>query len=73
VIESGLVNVVSNGARGVWQFMPETAEEVKQQYRRALQFRKSTQAACDFILKAKAKFGSWTLRCIYIEGWQLEG
>jgi soluble lytic murein transglycosylase-like protein len=22
---------------------------------------KSTQAACDFILKAKAKFGSWTL------------
>jgi hypothetical protein len=28
VIESGLVNVVSNaGARGVWQFMPETAKE----------------------------------------------
>jgi soluble lytic murein transglycosylase-like protein len=27
VIESGLVNVVSNaGARGVWQFMPETAK-----------------------------------------------
>ena len=28
VIESGLVNVVSPaGARGVWQFMPETAKE----------------------------------------------
>ena len=28
VIESGLVNVVSPaGARGIWQFMPETAKE----------------------------------------------
>jgi ABC-type branched-subunit amino acid transport system substrate-binding protein len=58
VIESGLVNVVSNaGARGVWQFMPETAKgmglEVKYIDER-YNLEKSTQAACDFILKAKA-------------------
>ncbi|MFT4670593.1 MAG: membrane-bound lytic murein transglycosylase D [Ulvibacter sp.] len=66
VIESGLVNVVSNaGARGVWQFMPETAKgmglEVNNNVDERYNLEKSTQAACDFILKAKAKFGSWTL------------
>jgi hypothetical protein len=66
VIESGLVNVVSNaGARGVWQFMPETAKgmglEVNNNIDERYNLEKSTQAACDFILKAKAKFGSWTL------------
>jgi hypothetical protein len=66
VIESGLVNVVSNaGARGVWQFMPETAKgmglEVNSNIDERYNLEKSTQAACDFILKAKAKFGSWTL------------
>ena len=66
VIESGLVNVVSNaGARGVWQFMPETANgmglEVNNNIDERYNLEKSTQAACDFILKAKAKFGSWTL------------
>ena len=66
VIESGLVNEVSNaGARGVWQFMPETAKgmglEVNNNVDERYNLEKSTQAACDFILKAKAKFGSWTL------------
>jgi hypothetical protein len=66
VIESGLVNVVSNaGARGVWQFMPETAKgmglEVNRNVDERYNLEKSTQAACDFILKSKAKFSSWTL------------
>lgn len=66
VIESGLVNVVSKaGARGVWQFMPETAKgmglEVNNNVDERYHLAKSTQAACDFILNAKAKFGSWTL------------
>jgi soluble lytic murein transglycosylase-like protein len=43
--------------------MPETAKgmglgsNIDERYN----LEKSTQAACDFILKAKAKFGSWTL------------
>jgi membrane-bound lytic murein transglycosylase D len=66
VIESGLVNAASSaGARGVWQFMPETARErglevndiVDERY----DLEKSTQAACSYFLSAKAKFGSWTL------------
>lgn len=66
VIESGLVNVVSKaGARGVWQFMPETAREIGLEVNTNVDERyhleKSTQAACDFLLNAKAKFGSWTL------------
>lgn len=65
VIESGLANAVSSaGARGVWQFMPETAKErglevndiVDERY----DLEKSTQAACDYFLNAKAKFGNWT-------------
>jgi soluble lytic murein transglycosylase-like protein len=51
------------GARGVWQFMPETAKgmglEVKQYDER---YRKNQRkAACDFILKAKSKIRFWTL------------
>jgi hypothetical protein len=66
VIESGLVNVVSKaGARGVWQFMPETAKDMGLEVSATVDERyhlaKSTQAACDFLLNAKAKFGSWTL------------
>ncbi len=65
VIESSLVNAVSPaGARGVWQFMPATAKEkglevndfVDERYH----LEKSTQAACEYLLEAKAKFGNWT-------------
>ena len=66
VIESGLVNVVSKaGARGVWQFMPQTGRdmglEVNDNIDERYHLAKATQAACDFLLNAKAKFGSWTL------------
>jgi len=73
VIESGLVNVVSPaGARGVWQFMPDTGKErgleindvVDERYHLA----KSTEAACRYLQSAYAKFGSWTLAAASYNG-----
>lgn len=73
VIESGLVNVVSPaGARGVWQFMPETAKERKMEVNDNVDERydleMSTEAACSYFLSAKAKFGSWTLAAASYNG-----
>lgn len=73
VIESGLVNAVSSaGARGVWQFMPETAKERGMEVNDIVDERynleKSTQAACSYFLSAKAKFGSWTLAAASYNG-----
>ena len=58
VIESALVNAVSSaGARGVWQFMPETAKEkgmeVSETVDERYHLQKSTEAACKYLLKAK--------------------
>ena len=73
VIESGLVNVVSPaGARGVWQFMPDTGKErgleindvVDERYHLA----KSTEAACKYLQSAYTKFGSWTLAAASYNG-----
>jgi hypothetical protein len=73
VIESGLVNVVSPaGARGVWQFMPETAKErgmeVNDNIDQRYDLVKSTEAACRYLLNAKAKLGSWTLAAASYNG-----
>ena len=73
VIESGLVNAVSPaGARGVWQFMPETAKEkgmeVTDNVDERYHLEKSTEAACSYFLKAKAKFGSWTMAAASYNG-----
>ncbi|MFV5689128.1 lytic transglycosylase domain-containing protein [Flavobacterium sp. ZT3R25] len=73
VIESGLVNVVSPaGARGVWQFMPDTAKERKMEVNENVDERydleKSTEAACSYFLSAKGKFGSWTLAAASYNG-----
>jgi hypothetical protein len=73
VIESGLVNVVSPaGARGVWQFMPDTAKErgmeVNDNVDQRYDLEKSTEAACRYFLSAKAKFGSWTLAAASYNG-----
>tara|TARA_R110002126_G_scaffold44476_1_gene126598 strand:- start:194 stop:1087 length:894 start_codon:yes stop_codon:yes gene_type:complete len=73
VIESGLVNAVSGaGARGVWQFMPETAKERGMEVNDGVDERydleKSTQAACSYFLSAKAKFGTWTLAAASYNG-----
>ncbi len=73
VIESALVNAVSSaGARGVWQFMPETGKEYGMEINDLVDERyhleKSTEAACKYLLKAKAKFGSWTLAAASYNG-----
>lgn len=66
VIESGLQNVTSPaGAKGFWQIMKSTGKEygmeinsnVDERYHLKL----STHLACQYFLKAKEKFGSWTL------------
>lgn len=73
VIESGLVNAVSPaGARGVWQFMPETAKEKGMEVNDGVDERyhlqKSTEAACKYLLDAKARFGNWTLAAASYNG-----
>lgn len=73
VIESGLVNAVSPaGARGVWQFMPATAKEkgmeVNDMVDERYHLEKSTEAACKYLVEAKAKFGNWTLAAASYNG-----
>jgi len=73
VIESNLVNAVSPaGARGVWQFMPETAREIGMEVNDIVDERyhlaKATEAACRYFLEAKARFGSWTLAAASYNG-----
>ena len=73
VIESGLVNAVSPaGARGVWQFMPDTAKEKGMEVNEIIDERyhleKSTEAACKYLLTAKNKFGSWTMAAASYNG-----
>lgn len=73
VIESGLVNAVSPaGARGVWQFMPATAKERGMEVNDIVDERynleKSTEAACKYLVDAKARLGSWTLAAASYNG-----
>ena len=73
VIESGLINAVSpSGAKGVWQFMPDTAKERGMEVNDIVDERyhleKSTEAACKYFLAAKEKFGSWTLAAASYNG-----
>jgi membrane-bound lytic murein transglycosylase D len=73
VIESSLLNAVSSaGARGIWQFMPETAREkgmeVSETVDERYHLEKSTEAACKYLNAAKAKFGSWTLAAASYNG-----
>jgi membrane-bound lytic murein transglycosylase D len=73
VIESALTNAVSpSGAKGVWQFMPETAKEKGMEVNDIVDERyhliKSTEAACKYLLVAKQKFGSWTLAAASYNG-----
>lgn len=65
VIESGLQNVTSPaGAKGFWQLMPATAKEygleVNKNVDERYHLEKATKAACQYLLKAKEEFGTWT-------------
>jgi hypothetical protein len=73
VIESGLMNATSpSGAKGFWQFMPDTAREKGMEVNELVDERyhleKSTEAACKYLLAAKAKFGTWTMAAASYNG-----
>lgn len=66
VIESGLLNVTSPAqAVGFWQFLKPTARELGLEVTKEVDERyhplKATRAACEYLKKAHANFGSWTL------------
>lgn len=66
LIESGLLDVVSpSGASGFWQFMKAAAIEYGLEVSNTVDERyhleKATQAACDYLKKAKQSTGSWTM------------
>ena len=76
VIESALINATSPaGAKGIWQFMPETAREkgmeVSEFVDERYHLEKSTEAACKYLQSAKNKFGSWTLAAASYNGGML--
>lgn len=73
VIESALTNAVSaSGAKGVWQFMPDTAKEKGMEVNEGVDERyhlqKATEAACKYLIAAKQKFGNWTLAAASYNG-----
>jgi len=66
VAESGLQNVTSpSGAKGFWQIMKKTGKdlglEINDDVDERYHLEKATKAACEYLKKAKQKFGSWTL------------
>lgn len=66
VAESGLQNVVSPArATGFWQIMSTTGREYGLEVNKNVDERyhlaKSTEVACKYLLKAKERFGNWTL------------
>jgi hypothetical protein len=66
VIESNLANVTSPaGAKGYWQFMPETGREfnliIDDEVDERYNLEKSTAAACRYLKNAKDSVGSWML------------
>lgn len=73
VAESALTNATSSaGAKGFWQFMPATAKEYGMEVNDEVDERyhliKSTEAACQYLLNAKNKMGSWTLAAASYNG-----
>lgn len=53
------------GAKGIWQFMPETAKgyglEVNGEIDERMHLEKVTEAACQYLNKSYKEFNSWTL------------
>jgi len=66
VAESGLQNAISSaGAKGIWQFMASSAKryglEITDEVDERYDLEKATEAACEYLLKGHAQFGSWTM------------
>ena len=74
VIESSLTPTAASasGAKGIWQFMPDTAKEKGMEVNDIVDERynieKATEAACKYLLSAKDKFGNWTLAAASYNG-----
>ena len=73
VIESGLQNVTSPAnAKGIWQIMKATGREngleINSNVDERYHIEKSTQVACDYLLKAKKRLGTWTLAAAAYNG-----
>jgi membrane-bound lytic murein transglycosylase D len=73
VAESALMNATSSaGAKGFWQFMPATAKErgmeVNDEVDERYHLEKSTRAACNYLLDAKSRLGSWTMAAASYNG-----
>jgi hypothetical protein len=69
VAESGLDQAISPAsATGFWQFMKTTGREYNLEINNYIDERyniiKSTEKACDYLNKAHAKFGNWTLAAV---------
>jgi beta-lactamase regulating signal transducer with metallopeptidase domain len=66
VAESALSNATSPmGAKGFWQFMPNSAKErgleVNKEVDERYHLEKATVAACEYLKEAHKQLGSWTL------------
>lgn len=66
VIESDLRNVTSPaGAKGMWQMLADAGREngleINKNVDERYHLEKATEAACDYLIKAKERLGSWTL------------
>ena len=66
VIESALAQATSpTGAKGFWQFMPETGKEfgleISSEVDERLDVEKSTRAACEYLKRAYTNFDNWIL------------
>jgi membrane-bound lytic murein transglycosylase D len=66
VIESDLRNVTSPaGAKGMWQMLEDAGREngleINSNVDERYHLEKATRAACDYLIEAKARLGSWTL------------
>jgi membrane-bound lytic murein transglycosylase D len=74
VIESSLIplSVSKAGASGIWQFMKQTGVEkgleISETVDERYHLEKSTEAACQYLLTAKEKLGSWTLAAASYNG-----
>lgn len=66
VIESDLRNVTSPaGAKGMWQMLKDAGKEngleINDNVDERYHLEKATRAACDYLIDAKERLGSWTL------------
>ena len=66
VIESDLRNVTSPaGAKGMWQMLKDAGREngleINSNVDERYHLEKATRAACDYLISAKERLGSWTL------------